>query len=40
MNLQPIGSSALASMVAHMADTIPYQLFCNVRRVQMLYNGA
>ena len=34
------GGHVLASTVAHMADTIPYQLFCNVRRVQMLYNGA
>ncbi len=31
------GSQVLASEVASQADTIPYQLFCNVRRAPLVY---
>ncbi|WP_454256535.1 alanine racemase [Pseudomonas sp. Marseille-Q8238] len=34
------GRNVLASDVAASAETIPYQLFCNLRRVQMLYSGG
>ncbi|UCP08118.1 alanine racemase [Pseudomonas sp. MM213] len=34
------GKSVLASTVAEAADTIPYQIFCNLRRVPLLYSGA
>ena len=33
------GSQVLASDVAAQAQTIPYQLFCNLRRVPRLYCG-
>nr|WP_298145144.1 alanine racemase [uncultured Pseudomonas sp.] len=33
------GKQVLASDVAARAETIPYQLFCNLRRVQMRYLG-
>ena len=34
------GKNVLASDVAKSADTIPYQIFCNLRRVPRLYAGA
>lgn len=34
------GKNILASDVAAAADTIPYQIFCNLRRVPKLYSGA
>lgn len=34
------GKNVLASTVAEAADTIPYQIFCNLRRVPLLYSGA
>jgi alanine racemase len=34
------GKSILASDVAARAGTIPYQIFCNLRRVPRLYSGA
>jgi alanine racemase len=34
------GKQVLASEVAARAETIPYQLFCNLRRVQMHYLGG
>lgn len=34
------GKQVLASDVAARAETIPYQLFCNLRRVQMHYLGG
>ncbi|WP_166360936.1 alanine racemase [Pseudomonas akapageensis] len=34
------GKNILASDVAIQAGTIPYQIFCNLRRVPMLYTGA
>ncbi|QXH94821.1 alanine racemase [Pseudomonas ogarae] len=33
------GKNILASDVAKAADTIPYQIFCNLRRVPRLYSG-
>ncbi|SDH71591.1 alanine racemase [Pseudomonas benzenivorans] len=33
------GKNVLASEVASRAGTIPYQLFCNLRRVPLLYSG-
>ena len=33
-------SNVLASEVAAAADTIPYQIFCNLRRVPRLYSGV
>ena len=32
------GKNILASEVAQWADTIPYQIFCNLRRVPRLYS--
>jgi len=34
------GKNVLASDVAAHAGTIPYQIFCNLRRVPRLYSGA
>ena len=34
------GKNILASDVAKAADTIPYQIFCNLHRVPKLYSGA
>jgi alanine racemase len=34
------GKQVLASDVAMAADSIPYQIFCNLRRVPLLYLGA
>jgi alanine racemase len=34
------GRQVPASAVAQMADTIPYQLFCNLKRVPRLYSGT
>ncbi|MGN8344846.1 alanine racemase [Pseudomonas sp. SMV71] len=34
------GKNVLASDVAKAADTIPYQIFCNLRRVPRLYSGG
>ncbi|MGH8436444.1 MAG: alanine racemase [Pseudomonas sp.] len=34
------GKNVLASDVAALAGTIPYQLFCNLRRVPLVYPGA
>jgi alanine racemase len=34
------GRHVLASEVAAAADTIPYQIFCNVRRVPLVYSDA
>ena len=34
------GKNILASDVAIAAGTIPYQIFCNLRRVPLLYSGA
>jgi alanine racemase len=34
------GKNILASDVAIAAGTIPYQIFCNLRRVPMLYCGS
>ena len=34
------GKSVLASDVAASAGTIPYQIFCNLKRVPRLYSGA
>jgi alanine racemase len=34
------GKQVLASDVAACAETIPYQLFCNLRRVPLLYSEA
>ncbi|WP_339080471.1 alanine racemase [Pseudomonas sp. TMP9] len=34
------GKQVLASDVAQQADTIPYQLFCNLKRVPLLYLGG
>jgi len=34
------GRNILASDVAASAETIPYQLFCNLRRVPLLYSGG
>src|SRR5471032_2065938 len=34
------GQNVLASDVAAAADTIPYQIFCNLRRVPLLYSGG
>ncbi|WP_137886467.1 alanine racemase [Pseudomonas sp. 2FE] len=34
------GKNVLASDVAALAGTIPYQLFCNLRRVPLVYSGA
>ena len=34
------GKNILASDVAIAAGTIPYQIFCNLRRVPMLYSGS
>jgi alanine racemase len=34
------GHHVLVSEVAAAADTIPYQLFCNVRRVELVYSDA
>ena len=34
------GRNVLASEVAAAADTIPYQIFCNLRRVPKLYSGV
>ncbi|MGN8274477.1 alanine racemase [Pseudomonas sp. SMN5] len=34
------GKNVLASDVAKAADTIPYQIFCNLRRVPRLYSGS
>ncbi|MCP1416382.1 alanine racemase [Pseudomonas laurylsulfativorans] len=34
------GKNVLASDVAMAAGTIPYQIFCNLRRVPLLYSGA
>jgi len=33
------GKHVLASDVAIQAGTIPYQIFCNLRRVPMVYSG-
>jgi alanine racemase len=33
------GKNILASELAAAADTIPYQLFCNLRRVPRVYSG-
>jgi len=33
------GKRVLASEVAAKADTIPYQIFCNLRRVPLIYTG-
>jgi alanine racemase len=33
------GAQVLASDVAAQAQTIPYQIFCNLRRVPRLYSG-
>ena len=33
------GAQVLASDVAAPAQTIPYQIFCNLRRVPRLYSG-
>jgi alanine racemase len=33
------GKQVLASEVAQQAQSIPYQLFCNLRRVPLLYLG-
>ena len=34
------GKNILASEVAAQADTIPYQIFCNLKRVQRVYSGG
>nr|MBP8238086.1 alanine racemase [Pseudomonas sp.] len=34
------GKQVLASDVAARAQSIPYQLFCNLRRVPLLYLGG
>ena len=34
------GKNILASEVAAQADTIPYQIFCNLKRVPRVYSGA
>ena len=34
------GNAVLASDVAQRAETIPYELFCNLRRVERLYSGG
>ncbi|WP_338522119.1 alanine racemase [Pseudomonas batumici] len=34
------GKNVLASEVAAQAGTIPYQIFCNLRRVPLLYSGS
>jgi len=34
------GKNVLASEVAARAETIPYQIFCNLRRVPLLYTGS
>ncbi|MES2871546.1 MAG: alanine racemase [Pseudomonadota bacterium] len=34
------GKNILASEVAAKADTIPYQIFCNLKRVPRLYSGS
>ena len=34
------GKNILASEVASAADTIPYQIFCNLKRVPRLYSGS
>ena len=34
------GKNILASDVAMAAGTIPYQIFCNIRRVPLLYSGS
>jgi alanine racemase len=34
------GKNILASDVAAAADTIPYQIFCNLRRVPLVYSGS
>lgn len=34
------GKNILASEVAVQADTIPYQIFCNLKRVPRVYSGA
>ena len=34
------GNAVLASDVAQRAETIPYELFCNLRRVERIYSGA
>ena len=33
------GTQVLASEVASLADSIPYQLFCNVRRAPLVYQN-
>ena len=34
------GKNILTSEVAAQADTIPYQIFCNLKRVARVYSGA
>ena len=34
------GKNILASEVAAHAETIPYQIFCNLKRVPRLYSGS
>ena len=34
------GKNILANEVATAADTIPYQIFCNLKRVPRLYSGS
>jgi alanine racemase len=34
------GKNILASDVAMAAGTIPYQIFCNIRRVPLVYSGS
>uniref|UniRef100_UPI002590EAAC alanine racemase C-terminal domain-containing protein n=1 Tax=Pseudomonas sp. TaxID=306 RepID=UPI002590EAAC len=34
------GRNILASDVAACAETIPYQIFCNLRRVPLVYSGG
>ena len=34
------GKHILASEVAAHAETIPYQIFCNLKRVPRLYSGS
>ena len=34
------GPNVLASDVAQQAETIAYELFCNLRRVERVYSGA
>jgi len=34
------GKNILASELAEKAETIPYQIFCNLKRVPRLYSGS